>query len=164
MNADISVIKGIHPGKILERELKKRNLPKGQFALSVNEFPQTLVAIMKGKRRMNAALSLKIEKALEIEEGYFLILQSYYDLELEKKKQAENHHPDLSILRPVVFWDTDINRIDWEKCKSAVIKRIFERGNEQEVNEIIRFYGEDIVLSTLTISESTMPAYRENKK
>lgn len=163
MNAELSIIKGIHPGKILERELLKRNLLKGQFALTVNEFPQTLVAIMKGKRRMNAALSLKIEKALEIEEGYFLILQCYYDLELEKKKQAVNHHPDLSKLRPVVFWDTDISRIDWEKYKSAVIKRIFERGNEQEISEIIRFYGEEIVLSTLKISETSLPAYGKKK-
>jgi len=60
MNANIHIIKGIHPGLILERELKIRKLPKGAFALSINEFPQTIATITKGKRRMNPALSLKI--------------------------------------------------------------------------------------------------------
>ena len=62
METNIHLIKGIHPGLILERELKKRNLTKGAFALSINEFPQTIATITKGKRRMNPALSLKIEQ------------------------------------------------------------------------------------------------------
>lgn len=149
MNSNISIIKGIHPGLILERELKNRKLPKGTFALSINEFPQTIVSITKGKRRMNPALSLKIEHALGLEEGYFMVLQAYCDIEQEKKRLSENLRPDLSKLRPVVFWDTDMKRIDWEKNKLAVINRIFERGNEQEIQEIIRFYGKELVLKNL---------------
>lgn len=49
----LEIVKGIHPGFMLERELKKRKLSKGQFALSIREYPQTLSAIMKGKRSMN---------------------------------------------------------------------------------------------------------------
>lgn len=149
MNANIHIIKGIHPGLILERELKIRKLPKGTFALSINEFPQTIATITKGKRRMNPALSLKIEQALGLEEGYFMVLQAYCDIAQEKKKLSENYHPDLSKLRSVIFWDTDIRLIDWEKNKSAVIYRVFERGNEQEIEEIIRFYGKETVLNFL---------------
>lgn len=145
MNSNISIIKGIHPGLILERVLKIRKLQKGKFALSINEFPQTIATITKGKRRMNPALSLKIEHALGLEEGYFMVLQAYNDIAQEKKKLSDNYRPDLSKLRSIVFWDTDINRIDWEKNKLAVINRIFERGNEQEIKEIIRFYGKDTV-------------------
>ncbi len=149
MNSNINIIKGIHPGLILERELKNRKLPKGTFAHSINEFPQTITSITKGKRRMNPALSLKIEKALGLEEGYFMVLQAYCDIAQEKKKLFENYHPDLSKLRSVIFWDTDIRLIDWEKNKLAVIYRIFERGNEQEIQEIIRFYGKETVLKLL---------------
>lgn len=145
MQNNISIVKGIHPGIILERELKKRKLAKGRFALSIHEFPQTLVAITKGKRKMNTALSMKIEKALDIEEGYFMTLQVYYDIREEKCKQQESYHPDLSLIRPVVFWDTDIKKLDWKLQKNAIIKRIFERGNEQEQHEITRFYGKHIV-------------------
>jgi plasmid maintenance system antidote protein VapI len=135
-----ATIRGIHPGIILERELKRRNLRKGPFALSINEFPQTLGSITKGKRRMNIPLALKIEHALDIEEGYFMMLQVYYDIEQEKRKYP-TVRPDLSKLRRVLFWDTDIEKIDWQKQKRAVIRRVFERGNAQEKKEITRFYG-----------------------
>ena len=140
MKTELSIIKGIHPGLILERELKQRHLHKGPFAISLQEFPQTLVSITKGKRRMNINIALKIEKALGIEEGYFMILQVYHDIE-EAKKSQNKKHPDFTKLRHVLFWDTKMENINWEKQKNAVIKRVFERGNDIEKSEIISFYG-----------------------
>lgn len=144
MKSNITTIKGIHPGIILERELKQRNLGKSRFAISLQEFPQTLVSITKGKRKMNTPLALKIEQALGIEEGYFMILQVYYDIEEEKRRQ-NTEHPDFTKLRAILFWDTKMEKILWQKQKKAVIKRVFERGNEIEKKEIIRFYGKEVV-------------------
>jgi antitoxin HigA-1 len=132
--------KGIHPGLILDNELRERHFAKGKFALSLQEYPQTIVSITKGKRRMNTGLALKIEKALDIEEGYLMIMQVYYDIEQLKSKQNMDK-PNLSKLRSVLFWDTSIEKIDWQKHKKAVIKRVFERGNDIEKNEITQFYG-----------------------
>jgi plasmid maintenance system antidote protein VapI len=148
MKTKLSIIKGIHPGLILERELKQRHLSKGPFALSLEEYPQTLVSITKGKRRMNTNLALKIENALEIEEGYFMTLQLYYDIK-EIKRRQYRLHPDFTKLRRVLFWDTKMENIDWEKQKNAVIKRVFERGNEIEKKEIVRFYGRENVNNIL---------------
>ena len=145
---DINKIKGIHPGFILERELKQRKIKKSRFAISLQEFPQTLGSITKGKRKMNTPLALKIENALGIDEGYFMTLQAYYEIQEEKKK-LNNKHPDISKLRRVLFWDTNIKKIDWEKQMAAVINRVFERGNEEEKNEITRFYGRDTVKELL---------------
>ena len=145
---NLEIIKGIHPGFIIDRELKKRHLRKKNFALSVDEFPQTLGAITKGKRNMNTALALKIEKSLGLEEGYLMILQVYYDIEQEKAKQQFNR-PDLSKLRTVLFWDTKMDKINWIKQKKAIIKRVFERGNATEKQEITRFYGENVVREIL---------------
>jgi antitoxin HigA-1 len=148
MKTKLSIIKGIHPGLILDRELKQRHLHKGPFALSLKEYPQTLVSITKGKRRMNTNLALKIENALEIEEGYFMTLQVFYDIK-ELKKKEYKLHPDFTKLRRVLFWDTKMESIDWEKQKNAIIKRVFERGNEIEKNEIVRFYGQEKVNNIL---------------
>ena len=145
---NLEIIKGIHPGFIIDRELKKRHLRKKNFALSVDEFPQTLGAITKGKRNMNTALALKIEKSLGLEEGYLMILQVYYDIEQEKAKQQLDT-PDLSKLRNVLFWDTKMDKINWIKQKKAIIKRVFERGNDAERQEITRFYGEIVVQEIL---------------
>jgi addiction module HigA family antidote len=139
----IDIIKGIHPGKFVERELKKRNLNQRQFALSIGEHAQTLSAIIKGSRRMNVALSLKIEEQLELEEGFLMTLQVFYDIKEAKKDST--YKPDLSKLRKVTFWDTSFDKIDWKQNKVAVIKRIFSRGTEIEQEEIIRFYGKEVV-------------------
>lgn len=150
MKTQISLLKGIHPGFVLERELKKRQLRKGNFALQIQEYPQTITAITKGKRGMNTPLALKIEHALGMEEGYFMTLQIFYEIEEEKKKLFKTH-PDLTKLRPVLFWDTKIEKINWQKQKKAIVKRIFERGNEQEKKEITRFYGTETVNEILNI-------------
>jgi antitoxin HigA-1 len=142
MNNELAIIKGIHPGFYLERELKRRNLGKGRFALSIQEYPQTLVSITKGNRRMNTALALKIEKTLGLEEGFLMVLQVYHDIEKEKMN-INSGQPDLSKIRPVLFWDTEFENINWILQKQAVIKRVYERGNDEEKNEILRFYGND---------------------
>lgn len=152
MKKQIDILKGIHPGFVLERELEKRNMRKGSFALQIQEYPQTLSSITKGKRDMNIGLALKIEHVLGIEEGFFMILQVYYDIEQEKKKQ-NNAHPNLSIIRPILFWDTKMEKLDWQKQKKAIIKRVFERGNEIEKNEITRFYGNESVVRVLNSSK-----------
>jgi len=53
---------------------------------------------------------------------------------------VENLKPDLSKFRPALFWDTDINTINWKKQKRSVIQRVNERGNAIEKEEIARFY------------------------
>lgn len=148
MNTFIKKYKGIHPGFILEREFRKRMIRQRPFALSINEHPQTLNAITKGKRNLNTAIALKIEHKLDMEEGTLALLQTYYEIDKEKKLQ-NLRTPNLSILRKSLFWDTDISKIDWDKQYKAVIKRIFERGNEEEKNEIRRFYGSKKVETVL---------------
>jgi len=145
MESKISLLKGLHPGIVLERELQKRKIPKGRFAISLNEFPQSFGDITKGKRKMNTALALKIEHALGIEEGFFMTLQVFFEIKEEKKKLALSNHPDLSKFRPVLFWDTKIEKIDWIIQKEAVIRRVMERGNEIEKKEIQDFYGKGVI-------------------
>ncbi|MCR8668249.1 helix-turn-helix domain-containing protein [Aestuariibaculum sp. M13] len=152
MNKLIEKFKGIHPGFILEHILKKRMIRQRPFALSINEHPQTLNAITKGRRNLNTALALKIEDKLELEEGTLALLQTYFEISQEKEKQ-KTASPNLSILRKSLFWDTDISKIDWDRQFKAVIQRVFERGNEAEKAEIRRFYGSkkvDTVLQSKT--------------
>lgn len=145
MESQIQILKGLHPGKFLERELKKQKRFKGEFALSIREYPQTLSAIISGKRSMNTPLAIRIEKELSLEEGFLMILQVYYDIAQEKRKQEDKNHPDLSLFRPAIFWDTKLEQLDWQNQKSAIINRVFQRGNLSEKKEIIRYYGRDTV-------------------
>lgn len=160
MKTYLEKYKGIHPGIILDRELKKRALQQRPFALSIGEHPQTLNAITKGKRKLNTALALKIEEKLGLEEGTLAVLQTYFDINVEKSK-LKQISPNLSKLRKSLFWDTDINKIDWTKQYKAVIQRIFERGNEIEREEIIRFYGQEKIDNAL--NQNNLPYTIYNK-
>ncbi|WP_432221768.1 helix-turn-helix transcriptional regulator [Flavobacterium sp. TMP13] len=149
MKSLIEKYKGIHPGIILERLLSKKAISQRPFAISIGEHPQTINAITKGRRKLNIALALKIEEKLDLEEGSLALLQTYFDIKEEKSKAKQNI-PDLTLLRKSLFWDTDISKIDWQSQAVAVIKRIFERGNDIEKEEIKRFYKSARIKAALT--------------
>lgn len=154
MIKELDILKGIHPGIVLERKIKEQNLRKGKLALAIREFPQVLTDITKGRRGMNTALALKLEKALGLEEGYFMILQVYYDINRLKKQKTRQ--PDLSKFRKVLFWDTDLASLDWERQYKAIIKRVMQRGNEKERKELKKFYGIDKVEEVISANNSAL--------
>lgn len=143
MNKHLELLKGLHPGFFLAHELQRRKLNKRSFAASIQEHPQTIGSITKGHRRMNTGLAMKIEKLLGLDDGFLMILQVFYDIDQEKKRQ-QNLKPDLSKFRPALFWDTELGKIDWDKQKKSVIQRVNERGNSTEKEEIARFYGQSM--------------------
>lgn len=140
MNPTFNILKGIHPGLYLETELKKRKISKKEFAESVQEHLQTIVSITKAKRKFTPELSIKTDAFLQLDEGFILTLQAFYEIK-KLKEELNNQKPDLTKIRPVLFWDTDLNQINWQKQKESVLKRVIERGNNQEKEEIFRFYN-----------------------
>ena len=162
----IEILKGLHPGLFLQRELNNRKLKSGQFAESIGEHPQTMSAIIRGRRSMNTSLSLRIEQALGLEEGFLMTLQVYYDIDKEKRKLTQCHRPDLTKLRSTLFWDTTLDKIDFTAHSRYVINRVFERGTEEEIKEIIRFYGIETIQNTIDINRRSPfeRTIRENLK
>jgi antitoxin HigA-1 len=90
-----------------------------------------------------------------MQEGTLMVLQVYHDIAVVKSK-AQQIKPDLNKIRRVVFRDTNIDKIDWEKHKKAVINRVFEKGNQPEKDEIIRFYGKNTVEAILNNNGQTV--------
>ena len=52
-------------------------------------------------------------------------------------------------LHPKFFWDTNVDELDWEKAYQSVIARIVERGGQKEIDEIVRFYGYEKVITAI---------------
>ena len=59
------------------------------------------------------------------------------------------HKPDLSFFRRAIFWDIDLEQLDWIENKEWIIQRVFEYGNEKEIETILQFYGKETVSSLL---------------
>lgn len=158
----IAKIKGIHPGLILQREIKRNNIKSSQLAASIGEHKQTISAIINQKRGINPELSIKLADYFHTEADYFMMLQAGYEV---KSKLTENSKrtPNLNNIRKVLFWDTSFDKIDWNKNKRAIIKRVLERGNDKEINEIIKFYGKKTV-STIakSIKQSRLSTFQKN--
>lgn len=144
MKIDIDTYKGIHPGRIIDKELKKRNISQREFARQIDEHSQTLNAVINGRRTLTTELSVKIDKAFGFEEGFLFVLQAYRNIIEYKQKEASNSISGVPNIRKILFWDTDFDKIDWGHYRYAVIQRVWERGTEEEKSEIARFYGIDV--------------------
>jgi hypothetical protein len=62
-------------------------------------------------------------------------------------------------LNRVFFWDFDIDAMDFEKAYKTIITRIIERGGQDEIDEIVRFYGHEKVISTIRDEIYFLPNY-----
>jgi len=160
----INKIKGVHPGAILRRELKIQGLKGSELARSIDEHKQTISAILNKRRDINPKLSIKLSKLFNVDEDYFMILQACYDVKIAMVSEIKTT-PNINNIRKVIFWDTNINKIDWDKNSKSVIKRILERGNQKEINEIISFYGrKKISAEVKKINNSILPSFEYNIK
>lgn len=156
-------VKGIHPGAILKRELKKRNIKMSQLAQEIGEYPQTLNAIIKEKRGITASLSIKLGEYFNIEKEYFALVQAVFNVSKKLALKESNKNPLIHKIRKSLFWDTDINKLDLANHKNFIITRILERGNEEEISELINIYSIEKIKSEIRKNRNSFyPNYREN--
>ncbi len=163
MLPNLNKVKGVHPGAILKRELIKRGIKSVQLARILKEYPQTINAITKGRRGINPHLSIKLGDFFEISHDYFMLLQASYEVKKAYLKNGKPVPPLASKIRKSLFWDTKIENLDWKKNQRAIIQRLFERGTQQEIEELIKFYGMDVVREEIKyITNTFSPTYQEN--
>ena len=161
MRYSIENVKGMHPGALIKHELNRKKISQRKFAASIDEHWQILNAVINEKRGISLATALKVEKELGYDEGFLMILQVYYDIEKQKQKQIRSTLKGVPAIRRIIFWDTDFDSIDWAASKESVISRVLERGTEEEIAEIARYYGMNI--ESLG-KYSTISTYKVNGK
>ena len=66
-----------------------------------------------------------------------------------------SNKPDLTKFRKTLFWDTTFDRIDFTVHSRYVINRVFERGNEEEIQEVIRFYGIETIKNEIRLDSKS---------
>ena len=79
----------LHPGDILLDELEARNIKKTVFADQLGMKAGHFSELLHGKRHVSAATALKLEKLLGISAEYWMRVQVYYELFMERHKQME---------------------------------------------------------------------------
>ncbi len=79
----------LHPGEILQMELAARNIKKFEFAESLGMKPGHFSELLHGKRHVSAATAIKLQKLLDISAEYWMRVQVYHDLFVERNKKLE---------------------------------------------------------------------------
>jgi addiction module HigA family antidote len=88
----------IHPGEILLEEfLKPMNLSQYRLAKDIHVPPRRINEIVKGKRAITADTALRLSRFFGMSEGFWLGLQSDYDLE----KTRESLHVEMDRIKPL---------------------------------------------------------------
>jgi len=78
-----------HPGEILLEEfLKPMDLSQNALARAVHVSPRRINEIVLGKRAMTADTDLRLARYFGMSEGFFLGLQSDYEL-MERRREIE---------------------------------------------------------------------------
>jgi addiction module HigA family antidote len=79
----------IHPGEILLEEfLKPMEISQVQIAQAINIPLNRINEIVHGNQGINADIALRLSRYFGLSEGFWMNLQSRYDLEIEKDRLA----------------------------------------------------------------------------
>ncbi|MFC2098486.1 DUF6922 domain-containing protein, partial [Bacteroidota bacterium] len=129
-------------------------------------YASVITDITKLRRGITPQMSIKLGNTLGANEDYFLLLQAYYQVRKVMKKQIldTQETPDLNIISRQIFWEIDFDSLDYTRYKDYVIKRVFERGNESEIREIIRFYGDEECRRVIGEADSLFYLAAENAR
>jgi antitoxin HigA-1 len=79
----------LHPGEVLQDELEARAIPKNVFAEQLGMKASHFSELLHGKRHVGASMALKLENILGIPAEYWMRIQVYHDLFVERHKQKE---------------------------------------------------------------------------
>ena len=146
-------------GAVLNRILVKEKFNQRQLAERSGILYQRICDYIANRRRITVEASLKLEQALGVDiAGFFYRIQANHDIYAQMNRQTSDYHPDLSCYRNALFWDTSIGKLDWKQNRRWIIRRVFEYGSDSEIQETIRFYGKDTVLSELRSIKDTRKA------
>jgi hypothetical protein len=58
-------------------------------------------------------------------------------------------HPHKPVFNKRIFWDINIDNLDYDAKASFVIERVFERGDVEDIRQCRRYYGDQKVASAL---------------
>jgi addiction module HigA family antidote len=87
-----------HPGEILLEEfMRPMQISQNALGRAIGVSPRRINEIVLGKRSITADTDLRLAKAFAVSEGFFLTLQTDFDLLQRRREIAQ----DLKAIKPV---------------------------------------------------------------
>ena len=144
MNPDTYLnMSSVPAGAILYRIVLQKHIHQTTLAQKTGLIPQRINDLIMGRRRFTPQNSFILEQALDISlQGFFYKIQANHDIYQAQLAESQPK-PNLNILSSTTFWDVDLSKLEWMKCRDWAIRRVLEYGSKEEIEELYRFYGHD---------------------
>lgn len=82
-------VKPVHPGRILKRELKAREMSANKLALALRVPSGRITEIINGKRGITAETALRLSLFFGTSAQFWMNLQTRYDLAVVEKEKGD---------------------------------------------------------------------------
>lgn len=82
-------IKPVHPGEYLRELMQDFNVSAAALARHIHISAMRISHVLNGKRPITADLALRLERAFGLTAGYWMNLQSQYDLALAMTTESD---------------------------------------------------------------------------
>ena len=80
----------IHPGEVLLEEfMRPYGISQYEVAKVIGVSPRRINEIVHGKRAITADTALRLARAFDLSDRFWLNMQAHYDLEVERDRLAE---------------------------------------------------------------------------
>lgn len=80
----------VHPGEVLEDELKELSLSQSSLAQHIGVSPEVVSELCQGQRELNASMAMKLSRALGASPQFWLNLQNNWELsQIDEADYAE---------------------------------------------------------------------------
>jgi plasmid maintenance system antidote protein VapI len=144
MNTDTYLnMSSVPAGAILYRIVRQKHMHQTALAQKTGLIPQRINDLIMGRRRFTPCNSFALEQALGISsQGFFYKIQANHDI-YQAQLTSNQLKPNLNKLTQTTFWDVDLSKLEWMKCRDWAIRRVLEYGTKEEIEELHRFYGHD---------------------
>jgi len=87
----------VHPGRILKKELKARNLSANGLALALRVPSGRITAILNGQRGISADTALRLARYFGNTAQFWLNLQSRYDLAVTERESGARIEKEVQV-------------------------------------------------------------------
>ena len=155
--------KEIPLGLIVKKDLRMRHLSQKSLAHAIGMSYRKLNRVLNGHSLFSKDQAASIDNFFAYEESFTYRLQIYtkknirskreapikknltdqknpYITNLADKKDLIYSDPKIPLIRPCVFWDTDMQSLDWIRHRKFIEQRISLHGNEEEKAAIAKYY------------------------
>lgn len=141
MTRRYEIYKDIPLNLIIKKDLKKKKLSQKVLAQILGMSYRSLNKAINGHRYFTKEEGDRIDSFFDYETEFIIRIQGVKKESqktfLTLDKSTRNSIPQV---RACVFWDIDINKLDWIKHSRFIIERVSVYGNNEEKESVNNYY------------------------